>query len=58
MFRVTTIAIRQHIRYIKYVIDSTTAIAELQDEFELEYAMSQIFSKKQKEIFLNTTLAL
>ena len=27
-------------------------IAELQDEFELEYAMSQIFSMKQKEIFL------
>jgi len=27
-------------------------VAELQDEFELEYAMSQIFSKKQKEIFL------
>ena len=27
-------------------------VAEMQDEFELEYAMSQIFSKKQKEIFL------
>ena len=26
--------------------------AELQDEFELEFAMSQIFSKKQKELFL------
>jgi len=26
--------------------------AEMQEEFELEYAMSQIFSKKQKEIFL------
>lgn len=27
-------------------------ITELRDEFELEYAMSQIFSMKQKEIFL------
>ena len=26
--------------------------AEMQDEFELEFAMSQIFSKKQKELFL------
>lgn len=27
-------------------------VIDMQDEFELEYAMSQIFSKKQKEIFL------
>jgi len=27
-------------------------VVDMQDEFELEYAMSQIFSKKQKEIFL------
>ena len=26
--------------------------AEMQDEFELEFALSQIFSKKQKELFL------
>jgi hypothetical protein len=58
MPRVTTLDTSQHNRYIKYVIDNPAAIAELQDEFELEYAMSQIFSKKQKEIFLNTTLAL
>ena len=58
MRRVTTTAIGQHNRYIKYVIDNLTAIAELQDAFELEYAMSQIFSKRQKEIFLNITLAL
>jgi len=25
--------------------------AEMQDEFELEFALSQIFSKKQKELF-------
>jgi len=27
-------------------------IIDMQDEFEFEYAMSQIFSKKQKELFL------
>ena len=27
-------------------------VIDLQDEFEFEYAMSQIFSKKQKELFL------
>lgn len=27
-------------------------VVDMHDEFELEYAMSQIFSKKQKEIFL------
>ena len=27
-------------------------VADMQDEFELEYSMSQIFSKRQKEIFL------
>lgn len=27
-------------------------VIEMQDEFEFEYAMSQIFSKKQKELFL------
>jgi len=38
--------------YFKRADIDLKEIAELQDEFELEYAMSQIFSKKQKEIFL------
>ncbi len=38
--------------YFKRADIDLKEVAELQDEFELEYAMSQIFSKKQKEIFL------
>jgi len=38
--------------YFKRAEIDLKEVAELQDEFELEYAMSQIFSKKQKEIFL------
>jgi hypothetical protein len=38
--------------YFKRAEIDLKEVAELQDEFELEYAMSQIFPKKQKEIFL------
>jgi len=38
--------------YFKRADIDLKEVAEIQDEFELEYAMSQIFSKKQKEIFL------
>jgi len=38
--------------YFKRADIDLKEVAEMQDEFELEYAMSQIFSKKQKEIFL------
>ena len=38
--------------YFKRAEIDLKEVAEMQDEFELEYAMSQIFSKKQKEIFL------
>jgi hypothetical protein len=38
--------------YFKRAEINLKEVAEMQDEFELEYAMSQIFSKKQKEIFL------
>jgi hypothetical protein len=38
--------------YFKRAEIDLKEVAELQDEFELEYAMSQIFSKRQKEIFL------
>jgi RNA-splicing ligase RtcB len=38
--------------YFKRAEIDLKEVVELQDEFELEYAMSQIFSKKQKEIFL------
>lgn len=38
--------------YFKRAGINLKEVAEMQDEFELEYAMSQIFSKKQKEIFL------
>jgi hypothetical protein len=38
--------------YFKRAEFDLKEVAEMQDEFELEYAMSQIFSKKQKEIFL------
>jgi len=38
--------------YFKRAEIDLKEVADLQDEFELEYAMSQIFSKRQKEIFL------
>ena len=38
--------------YFKRADIDLKEVTEMQDEFELEYAMSQIFSKKQKEIFL------
>lgn len=38
--------------YFKRAEIDLKEVAGMQDEFELEYAMSQIFSKKQKEIFL------
>ena len=38
--------------YYKYAEIDFTELVNMKDEFDLEFAMSQIFSKRQKELFL------
>ena len=38
--------------YYKYSEIDLTELVNMKDEFDLEFAMSQIFSKRQKELFL------